>query len=178
MGGGVNCSKNSFCVNLFNWGWLLDVFQFNQVPYLLELKKSPKVLFAGIDRPDDVLNFTHQELFAKGGFIVCDELALNTLTLGTDQVATQICMLFYWRWTDTLWHFHWTNSVKFIWRRHEESCWDSGGVRQAREMEMVSALQRQSQTSGKCKVSKSFPKRMFGPSRNDPLCVYTKATIS
>lgn len=60
------------------------------MPYLLELKKSPSVLFAGIDRPDDVVNFTHQELFAKGGFIVCDELALNTLTLGTDQVATQI----------------------------------------------------------------------------------------
>ncbi len=96
MGGG-NCSKNSFFVNLFNWGWPLDVFHFNQVPYLLELKKSPSVLFAGIDRPDDVVNFTHQELFAKGGFIVCDELALNTLTLGTDQVATQICMLFYWR---------------------------------------------------------------------------------
>ncbi|XP_058640088.1 protein TASOR 2 isoform X2 [Onychostoma macrolepis] len=52
-----------------------------EVPYLLELKKSPSVLFAGIDRPDDVVNFTHQELFAKGGFIVCDELALNTLTL-------------------------------------------------------------------------------------------------
>ncbi|XP_016145914.1 uncharacterized protein tasor2 isoform X2 [Sinocyclocheilus grahami] len=51
-----------------------------EVPYLLELKKSPSVLFAGIDRPDDVVNFTHQELFAKGGFIVCDELALNTLT--------------------------------------------------------------------------------------------------
>ncbi|XP_026124856.1 uncharacterized protein LOC113106975 isoform X2 [Carassius auratus] len=53
-----------------------------KVPYLLELKKSPSVLFAGIDRPDDVVNCTHQELFAKGGFIVCDELALDTLTLG------------------------------------------------------------------------------------------------
>ncbi|XP_043103207.1 uncharacterized protein tasor2 isoform X2 [Puntigrus tetrazona] len=52
-----------------------------EVPYLLELKKSPSVLFAGIDRPDDVVNFTHQELFAKGGFIVCDDMALNTLTL-------------------------------------------------------------------------------------------------
>ncbi|XP_042617709.1 uncharacterized protein LOC109102327 isoform X2 [Cyprinus carpio] len=52
-----------------------------EVPYLLELKKLPSVLFAGIDRPDDVVNLTHQELFAKGGFIVCDELALDTLTL-------------------------------------------------------------------------------------------------
>ncbi|XP_039521057.1 uncharacterized protein tasor2 isoform X4 [Pimephales promelas] len=52
-----------------------------EVPYLLELKKSPNVLFAGIDRPDDVVNLTHQELFANGGFIVCDDLALDTLTL-------------------------------------------------------------------------------------------------
>ncbi|KAL1270236.1 hypothetical protein QQF64_032525 [Cirrhinus molitorella] len=52
-----------------------------EVPHLLELKKSASVLFAGIDRPDDVVNLTHQELFAKGGFIVCDELALDTLTL-------------------------------------------------------------------------------------------------
>lgn len=86
-----SCFKNSFSVNyLFVWGWLLKVFLFNKVPYLLELKKLPSVLFAGIDRPDDVVNLTHQELFAKGGFIVCDELALDTLTLGTDQVATQI----------------------------------------------------------------------------------------
>lgn len=55
------------------------------MPYLLELKKSPNVLFAGIDRPDDVVNLAHQDLFAKGGFIVCDELALDTLTLGTDK---------------------------------------------------------------------------------------------
>ncbi|XP_051949846.1 uncharacterized protein tasor2 [Xyrauchen texanus] len=53
-----------------------------EVPYLLELKKSSNVLFAGIDRPDDVVNLTHQELFAKGGFIVCDEMALDTLSLG------------------------------------------------------------------------------------------------
>ncbi|XP_073675094.1 uncharacterized protein tasor2 [Garra rufa] len=52
-----------------------------EVPHLLELKKSASVLFAGIDRPDDVVNLTHQELFAKGGFIVCDELALDRLTL-------------------------------------------------------------------------------------------------
>ncbi|CAM4718392.1 unnamed protein product [Leuciscus chuanchicus] len=52
-----------------------------EVPYLLELKKSPNVLFAGIDRPDDVVNLAHQDLFAKGGFIVCDELALDTLAL-------------------------------------------------------------------------------------------------
>ncbi|XP_076860256.1 uncharacterized protein tasor2 isoform X4 [Brachyhypopomus gauderio] len=52
-----------------------------EVPYLLELKKSSRVLFAGIDRPDDVVNLTHQELFAKGGFVVFDEAALDALNL-------------------------------------------------------------------------------------------------
>ncbi|XP_060788342.1 uncharacterized protein tasor2 isoform X4 [Neoarius graeffei] len=52
-----------------------------QVPFLLELKKSSRVLFAGIDQPDDVVNLTHQELFAKGGFVVFDETALDTLNL-------------------------------------------------------------------------------------------------
>ncbi|KAK3540454.1 hypothetical protein QTP70_031005 [Hemibagrus guttatus] len=52
-----------------------------EVPHLLELKKSSRVLFVGIDRPDDVVNLTHQELFAKGGFVVFDETALETLGL-------------------------------------------------------------------------------------------------
>ncbi|KAF4072527.1 hypothetical protein AMELA_G00264050 [Ameiurus melas] len=52
-----------------------------EVPHLLELKKSSRVLFAGIDQPDDVVNLTHQELFAKGGFVVFDETALYTLNL-------------------------------------------------------------------------------------------------
>ncbi|KAI5610389.1 protein FAM208B isoform X2, partial [Silurus asotus] len=52
-----------------------------EVPHLLELKKSSRVLFAGIDQPDDVVNLTHQELFAKGGFVVFDETALDTLNL-------------------------------------------------------------------------------------------------
>ncbi|KAJ8411252.1 hypothetical protein AAFF_G00172580 [Aldrovandia affinis] len=37
------------------------------IPRLLELKKTPSVLFAGVDWPDDVLNLTHQELFSRGG---------------------------------------------------------------------------------------------------------------
>ncbi|XP_062855189.1 uncharacterized protein LOC134318281 [Trichomycterus rosablanca] len=52
-----------------------------EVPHLLELKKSTRVLFAGIDQPDDVVNLTHQELFAKGGFVVFDETTINTLNL-------------------------------------------------------------------------------------------------
>uniref|UniRef100_W5KYR0 Transcription activation suppressor family member 2 n=1 Tax=Astyanax mexicanus TaxID=7994 RepID=W5KYR0_ASTMX len=52
-----------------------------EVPHLLDLKKSSRVLFAGIDQPDDVVNLTHQELFAKGGFVVVDETAFDTLSL-------------------------------------------------------------------------------------------------
>lgn len=52
-----------------------------EVPRLLDLKRSSRVLFAGIDQPDDVVNLTHQELFAKGGFVVVDETALDTLSL-------------------------------------------------------------------------------------------------
>lgn len=67
------------------------------MPYLLELKKSSYVLFAGIDRPNDVVNFTHHELFAYGGFIVFDELALDTLTLGTvkhySMLLQKICLI-------------------------------------------------------------------------------------
>ncbi|XP_067091280.1 protein TASOR 2 isoform X1 [Osmerus mordax] len=52
-----------------------------EVPHLLELKKSPGVLFAGIDRPDDIVNLTHQELFSKGGFVVFEGTALEVLSL-------------------------------------------------------------------------------------------------
>ncbi|XP_048879690.1 uncharacterized protein tasor2 isoform X2 [Brienomyrus brachyistius] len=51
------------------------------IPRLLELKRSASVLFAGIDRADDVLHLTHQELFGTGGFVVCDTDALSSLTL-------------------------------------------------------------------------------------------------
>lgn len=52
-----------------------------QVPYLLSLKKLPGVQFAGIDEPDDVMNLTHQELFVRGGFIMFDRAALESLRL-------------------------------------------------------------------------------------------------
>ncbi|XP_053282485.1 uncharacterized protein tasor2 isoform X2 [Pleuronectes platessa] len=52
-----------------------------KVPHLLELKKSPGVQFAGIDEPDDVVNLTHQELFTRGGFLMFDNAALESLSL-------------------------------------------------------------------------------------------------
>ncbi|CAG08688.1 unnamed protein product [Tetraodon nigroviridis] len=53
------------------------------VPYLLSLKKCPGVQFAGIDEPDDVVNQIHQELFVRGGFIMFDRAALESLRLRT-----------------------------------------------------------------------------------------------
>ncbi|KAM6925711.1 uncharacterized protein tasor2 isoform 2-T2 [Lycodopsis pacificus] len=52
-----------------------------EVPHLVKLKTSPGVQFAGIDEPDDVVNLTHQELFTRGGFIMFDSAALETLSL-------------------------------------------------------------------------------------------------
>lgn len=61
----------------------LNVCVCSQVPYLLSLKKSPGVQFAGIDEPDDVVNQTHQELFVSGGFVMLDRAALESLRLRT-----------------------------------------------------------------------------------------------
>ncbi|XP_058913449.1 protein TASOR 2 isoform X5 [Kogia breviceps] len=53
----------------------------HQIPSLLKLKHFPSVIFAGIDSPEDVLNYTYQELFQTGGFVVSDDKILETLTL-------------------------------------------------------------------------------------------------
>jgi len=48
---------------------------------LLKLKHFPSVLFAGVDGPEDVLEYTYQELFQTGGFVVSDDKILETVTL-------------------------------------------------------------------------------------------------
>ncbi|KAM9672893.1 protein TASOR 2 isoform 2-T2 [Trichechus inunguis] len=53
----------------------------HQIPSLLKLKHFPSVIFAGIDSPEDVLDYTYQELFRTGGFVVSDDKILETLTL-------------------------------------------------------------------------------------------------
>ncbi|XP_045713805.1 protein TASOR 2 isoform X2 [Phyllostomus hastatus] len=53
----------------------------HQIPSLLKLKHFPSVIFAGVDSPEDVLNYTFQELFRTGGFVVSDDRMLETLTL-------------------------------------------------------------------------------------------------
>ncbi|XP_057692215.1 uncharacterized protein tasor2 [Corythoichthys intestinalis] len=52
-----------------------------EIPHLLELKMSPNVRFAGIDEPQDLMNFTHQELFLSGGFVMLDQQSLESLSL-------------------------------------------------------------------------------------------------
>ncbi|XP_061679671.1 uncharacterized protein tasor2 [Syngnathoides biaculeatus] len=53
----------------------------SEIPHLLELKKSPDVLFAGIDEPYDLVHLTHQELFLGGGFVMFDRSSLESLSL-------------------------------------------------------------------------------------------------
>lgn len=82
-----------------------------KVPYLLELKKSSRVLFAGIDRPDDVVNLTHQELFARGGFVVFDESAMDALSLENMKnivgIMEELDKKGKWKW-----YLHYRNSRK------------------------------------------------------------------
>ncbi|NWI76274.1 F208B protein, partial [Dryoscopus gambensis] len=54
----------------------------HSVPALLELKRSPAVVFAGVDDPEDVTGDTFQELFQAGGFVVSDEELWERVTLG------------------------------------------------------------------------------------------------
>ncbi|RLV71567.1 hypothetical protein DV515_00017320 [Chloebia gouldiae] len=53
-----------------------------EVPCLLELKRCPSVVFAGVDEPEEVTGDTFQELFQAGGFVVSDEELLERMTLG------------------------------------------------------------------------------------------------
>lgn len=50
------------------------------MPQLLKLRMSPAVQFAGIDEPDDVGNLTYQEIFIKGGFVMFDGAAVQSLS--------------------------------------------------------------------------------------------------
>lgn len=43
----------------------------------MSLKRRPNVVFVGIDTLDDIRNNSYNELFASGGCVVSDELALS-----------------------------------------------------------------------------------------------------
>ncbi|XP_062408109.1 protein TASOR-like, partial [Sardina pilchardus] len=73
-----------------------------EVPHLLELKKSSGVVFAGVDRPDDIQNLTHEELFSKGGFLMFDAASLKKLTLESMKRTTsfleELSRKGKWKW--------------------------------------------------------------------------------
>ncbi|KAM3610006.1 uncharacterized protein V6R79_023782 [Siganus canaliculatus] len=73
-----------------------------QVPDLLKLKMTPGVQFAGIDEPDDVLNLTHQELFVRGGFIMFDKTALESLSICNmkkmSEIVEELSRTGKWKW--------------------------------------------------------------------------------
>ncbi|XP_045894077.1 uncharacterized protein tasor2 isoform X3 [Micropterus dolomieu] len=73
-----------------------------EVPHLLNLKKSPGVQFAGIDETDDVVNLTHQELFTRGGFIMIDRAALESLSLCNmkklSEILQELSRTGKWKW--------------------------------------------------------------------------------
>ncbi|XP_029473052.1 protein FAM208B isoform X2 [Rhinatrema bivittatum] len=54
----------------------------HEIPHLLRLKLLPNVIFAGVDSPEDVMNYTYQGLFQSGGFVVSEDTVLETVTVG------------------------------------------------------------------------------------------------
>ncbi|XP_054149628.1 protein TASOR 2 [Melozone crissalis] len=88
--GFVGTEPLSFCSARRGHGERLLVIVRNQdiashihtVPCLLELKRCPSVVFAGVDEPEEVTGDTFQELFQAGGFVVSDEELLERVTLG------------------------------------------------------------------------------------------------
>lgn len=73
-----------------------------KVPHLLQLRKSPVVQFAGIDEPDDVVNLTYQEVFIKGGFVMFDSGAVESLSPGNMRKVLEILQRLIqtgkWKW--------------------------------------------------------------------------------
>ncbi|XP_061533038.1 uncharacterized protein LOC133402846 isoform X1 [Phycodurus eques] len=84
----------------------------SQVPHLLELKKLPDVLFAGIDEPHDLVNLTHQELFLSGGFVMFDRSSLESLSLDEVkrflEVVQELNKTGKWKWL-----LHYRDSRRF-----------------------------------------------------------------
>uniref|UniRef100_A0A3Q3WTS7 Uncharacterized protein n=1 Tax=Mola mola TaxID=94237 RepID=A0A3Q3WTS7_MOLML len=84
-----------------------------EVPHLLKLKKSPGVRFAGIDEPDDVVNLTHQEVFTRGGFIMFNRTATESLSLCNMKTMTKILQELNttgkWKW---IWHYRDSRQLK------------------------------------------------------------------
>ncbi|XP_053324676.1 protein TASOR [Spea bombifrons] len=82
-----------------------DIAHFiHKIPSLITLKKLPCVSFAGIDSLDDLKNYTYNELFVSGGFVVSDETVLNPETMTVDALKKflafleEIAISAKWQW--------------------------------------------------------------------------------
>ncbi|XP_054447132.1 protein TASOR 2, partial [Pteronotus mesoamericanus] len=87
-GGHTEIEPQHFCQAFHRENMLMVIIRnedisshLHQIPSLLKLKHFPSVIFAGVDSPEDVLNYTFQELFRTGGFVVSDDRILEILTL-------------------------------------------------------------------------------------------------
>uniref|UniRef100_A0A8C0U5Y9 Uncharacterized protein n=1 Tax=Cyanistes caeruleus TaxID=156563 RepID=A0A8C0U5Y9_CYACU len=101
----------------------------HSVPCLLELKRCPHVVFAGVDDPEDVAADTFQELFQAGGFVVSDEELLERVTLGQLQqvvkVLEQLNRSGSWKW---LLHHGESRRLRGDLRYLERKSWEKEGI--------------------------------------------------
>ncbi|NXI77023.1 TASOR protein, partial [Rhipidura dahli] len=91
--GNTECHPEQFLKRRTDLDKLLIIIQnedianlIHKIPGLVTLKRLSCVSFAGVDSLDDVKNFTYNELFVSGGFVVSDESVLNPESITTDKL--------------------------------------------------------------------------------------------
>ncbi|KAJ7998908.1 hypothetical protein DPEC_G00209850, partial [Dallia pectoralis] len=77
----------------------------HKVPALVELKRQPTVVFAGVDSLDDVKNHTYNELFVSGAFVVSDEFVLNPDYITHEHLRVILTFLEQQNSTESLWRW-------------------------------------------------------------------------
>ncbi|XP_064523718.1 protein TASOR isoform X12 [Pseudopipra pipra] len=91
--GNTECHPEQFLKRRADLDKLLIIIQnedianlIHKIPCLVTLKRLSCVSFAGVDSLDDVKNYTYNELFVSGGFVVSDESVLNPESITTDKL--------------------------------------------------------------------------------------------
>ncbi|XP_019911346.3 uncharacterized protein tasora isoform X2 [Esox lucius] len=77
----------------------------HKVPALVQLKRQPTVVFAGVDSLDDVKNHTYNELFVSGGFVVSDEFVLNPDYITHERLRVILTFLDQQNSAESLWRW-------------------------------------------------------------------------
>ncbi|KAL0978818.1 hypothetical protein UPYG_G00176120 [Umbra pygmaea] len=77
----------------------------HKIPALVQLKRQPSVIFAGVDSLDDVKNHTYNELFVSGGFVVSDELVLNPDYITHERLRVILTFLDQQNSAESLWRW-------------------------------------------------------------------------